>query len=406
MKIKKVDNVFDVCLWGIFVILIIGSWFFTKSISAPNFEIVQSDIKFPYEYTSEDGNIVKSAYYLAWKHEQFSKPKIVVYDPSTKQWNTIKDEYLEEYKAQMPKSKYAFWQHCFWVVFAFGVIISALGTYFIGGWIRDFILYAIVRKHNSFSDCSYFLYHDRMCFNSQVKNILSTTIDDYILTKKNYLYQKYVPSFADLVIKLLLEIKVQQDTKVRFFYSYLDNTKRHLDYLKDLSLYWQSQIGKVVDASNKQEYVDILRQKDYVDFNLKMTASDLVDIVSSELKDLFTEVMGEEVFNFEAYRSEYADVVKTPGAIFVTTTVENSLYTFTWSGTSFAGKVFPGIAVRFTIYHYQNREKIILWDRYLNPKCTYKAEDKSLIISDLYENMIKETIRSFPESLKKNNNKS
>lgn len=402
MRLKKIDNIFDFCLWAIFIISIIGAWILAKSISAPKFEVARYDIKIPYEYTSKDGSTKESAYYLAWQHDQFSKPKVVVYDPNTGEVRTIKDEYIEEYKAQMPKSKYAFWQRCFWVILIIFIAIAALVTYFVGGYIRDAILYLITKKRNSFSDCTYFLYHDRMCFTNSVKKILIKTIDSYITTKKEVLYRKYNPTFVELIIQILIEIKAQQDTKVRFYYSYLDYTKRHVDYLKDLSLYWQSQIGKDPDAEKKQEYIDTLRQKDYVDFNLKYSASDFVDIVSKKLKDLFTEVMGEEVFNFEAYKSVYAEVAKIPGAIFVTTTIENSLNTFTWSGSDYSGKDFPGIAVRFTIYHYKNGIKNILWNKYLKPKCTYRAEDGSLIVSDLYNNMIKETINSFSESLKNN----
>lgn len=402
MRLKKIDNIFDFCLWAIFIMSIVGAWFLAKSISAPKFEVARYDIKFPYEYTNEDGSTKESVYYLAWRHDQFSKPKVVVYDPSTGESQTFKDEYVEEYKAQMPESKYAFWQRCFWVILIIFIVIAALITYFVGGYIRDAILYLITKRRYSFSDCAYFLYDDRMCFTNQVKKLLVLTIDRYIATKKAFLDRKYNPAFVELIMQILTEIKVQQDTRVRFYYSYLDNTKRYVDYLKDLSLYWQSQIGKDPNAEKNQEYIDTLRQKDYVDFKLKYTASDFVGTVSVKLKELFTEVMGEEVFNFEAYKSEYAEARKIPGAIFVTTTIENSLNTFTWSGNDYSGKVFPGIAVRFTIYHYKDGVKNVLWNRYLKPVCTYRAEDGSLDVSDLYNNMIRETINSFSESLKNN----
>ena len=137
-----------------------------------------------------------------------------------------------------------------------------------------------------------------------------------------------------------------------------------------------------------------------MNFNINASASDFSYIVSSELKKLFVEVMGEEVFNFEACSGEYASAVKIPGVIFVTTTVENSLNTFTWSGKGYLNEHFPGVAVRFTIYHYLNGQKKILWNKYLKPKCTYKAKEDALVIPELYKNMVEETIRSFPESLK------
>lgn len=400
MKIKTIDQGFDICLWIVFFVLVVGFWFLTKSISAPDFEVVNSDVQYPYEYTKDDGERVKSVYYLAWKHEQFSKPKVVIYDPTNGNWKEFKDEYVEKYKVLMPESQYSFWQRCFWVFLVVFVILSALATVFIGGFIRDTVLYGIVKMNNSFSDCAYFLYYDRFCFKKQASDIMLRTIDDYMLNKKEYLYKKYVASFADLIMNLLLRIKAQKTTKVKFYYSYLDNTKQHTEYLKDLSLYWQSQIGKNADAEKNQEFIDAQRQKKYVNFNINASASDFSYIVSSELKKLFVEVMGEEVFNFEACSGEYASAVKIPGVIFVTTTVENSLNTFTWSGKGYLNEHFPGVAVRFTIYHYLNGQKKILWNKYLKPKCTYKAKEDALVISDLYKNMVEETIRSFPESLK------
>ena len=48
MKIKTIDQGFDICLWIVFFVLVVGSWFLTKSISAPDFEVVNSDVQYPY----------------------------------------------------------------------------------------------------------------------------------------------------------------------------------------------------------------------------------------------------------------------------------------------------------------------------------------------------------------------
>ncbi len=401
MKLKTIDKVFDWSLWVIFILLVVCSWGVATALEAPSFEVVNTDVKFPYEYTTKDGNRVKSFYKLAWYHEQFSTPKIVAYDPNSGLCQTIKDEYIEEYKAMMPKSQYSFWNRCFWLLFAVFVVVSALLSYYVGGFIRDMVLYRITIRRNTFTDCAYFLYHNRRCFKKQVRQNIGKTIDNYITTQSHLLYKKYVPSFADLVIDLLTEIKQQQDTRVRFYYTYLDNTKKQVDYLKELSLFWHSQIGKNDKAEQFLEDINILRQKDYVDFSLTASGSDFVGIVSDELKKLFSDVMGGEVFNFYACKADFAAVTKMPGAIFVTTTIENSLSTFSWAGGGYSKQSFPGLSVLFTIYHYQDGKKIILWNKYLTPKCTYKAEADSLDIDDLYKNMITETIRSFPESLKK-----
>ncbi len=405
MKLKTIDNAFDGALVIIFFLLAVCSWFFAKSMNAPSFELVRADVKIPYEYTAEDGNSVKSFYRLAWHHEQFSRPKVVVYDPNRGDWSEFKDEYVEKYEAMMPDSQYSFWNRCFLLLFAVFVIISGLFLYYVGGFIRDTVLYLITIQRNTFPDCACFLFYDRICFKKQVREQIGSTIDEYINTQTVVLSSKYAPSFVDLLIKLLKDIKQQGDTRIGFYYSYVNNTKKQLDYLNDLSLYWQSQIGKNEKAEQILEDLNVLCKKDYEDFHLKVSADDFSGIVSDELKRLFSDVMGDDVFDFYAYKAEFDADTKVSGAIYVTTTVENSSKMFRWSRSLSSEKFFPGLAVLFTIYHYENGEKKILWNKFLPPKCTYEARRNSLVDSDeVYTNMIESTIRSFSNSLKKSKN--
>ena len=402
MKLKKINKVFNYTLWGCFVVLIGISWILTTQVSAPEFEVVQSDIVFPYEYTTVSGDRVESNYELAWKHEQFSAPKVVAYDSTNGKWVTIKDEYVEEYYQMMPKTNYSFWQRWFWIIFFMFAAVSAVIIYSLGGRLRDTILFLIVKRRNTFSGYAYFLYDDRMVFTKQCKELLVKTIDSYILNKRKYLLSKYDQSFVDLVIGLLEKIKVQKSTRICFYYTYLDQTKQHEEYLKALSLYWESQIGKNESAVKIKNRIDALRQKDYVPLKLTKTASDFQDIVSMQLKNLFSEVMGEEVFNFNVYESSSALLDKTHGVIFLKTIILNNTDYFTWTGYGYSGRVFPGLLIQFVIYNYdRDGNEHIFHDKYLEPKSTYNAEANDLDVSAVYDNMVTETIRSFSESLKK-----
>ena len=56
-----------------------------------------------------------------------------------------------------------------------------------------------------------------------------------------------------------------------------------------------------------------------------------------------------------------------------------------------------------SIYHYVNGQKVVLWEQYLEPVCTYTASNEDFSLAALYEDMIKETINTFTKSLKKLN---
>ena len=52
MTTKKLDKALDVCLWIVFGLLVVASFLFSYSLKAPQFEVVETGIKIPYEYYS------------------------------------------------------------------------------------------------------------------------------------------------------------------------------------------------------------------------------------------------------------------------------------------------------------------------------------------------------------------
>lgn len=400
MTIKKFDSNFDIALWIIFIALGIASWFLCKNLSAPEYERVDNPIVKAYTYTDDDGDVVESQYEAVWHHKNFSSPSIVLYDGSRDKAFEIKDEYLPEYESLMPESRYgAFFYRWFWVMFALFVIVAGLVVYYVGGALRDTILYNKIKSNPTFADVAYFLYTDRVCKRDDARALIPATIDSYIKNQIPQLAKKYPQSFVNLVISLLCEIKRQNDTKIKFFLQYLENTKDQLEYLKVLSAYWASPERTHPDAAKYRERVDFLRQKKYIKIESTVTPQEVAEIVTRQLNKLFTDIMGSEVFSFQAYESEMMETWKVNGSIFVKVETENTPRTFTWSGEGYKDIEFPGIDIRVTIYHYVQKEKKILWNKLLEPKCTYEAE--TLKISDLYDNMIKKTLESFDEELKK-----
>ena len=171
MTIKKLDKTLNICLWVIFGLLTIGCFLYSRSFKAPEFEPVESSVKLPYVYSSEDGERYDSYYTLAWMHENFKKPQVVAYDPNNGSHTTFKEEYVKEYEAMMPDSEYPF--HTRWTLAIFGLLALVAGavTYIGGGYVRDAILCSKIEQNKKFTDCSYFLFHERIGFKKRCSHL-------------------------------------------------------------------------------------------------------------------------------------------------------------------------------------------------------------------------------------------
>lgn len=401
MDTKKLDKTLDVCLWVIFGLLVIGSFVFSRTFKAPKFEVVETSIQIPYVYSSEDGERYESFYVPAWKHDSFSKPQVVVYDPRNGNSAELKPEYVQEYKAQMPESKYPFYTR--WTMAIFGLLVVAAGffTYYVGGYFRDMILYLSLKANPSFTGCAYFLYEDRIGFRKDVKGLIGKGIGVYINTKSQELYKKYREDFASLLIHILKTVRITNDTEVNYYLSYKNLTTDQKTHLSRLRNYWDSQIGKNPNAEGNIKYLNSLMENTYSDIRLILDEHDIASAVNGQLNKMFTNILGSEVLKFYGVNSAYGKYTHMSNSIFIDINVRNHHKSFTWSGNAVpSGTYIPGLEIEFKIYHYVDKQEKILWDKYLVPVCTYRAKDEEFAMSELYKKMVLETINTFDNSEK------
>ena len=399
MTLKAIDHLCDYALWLLFALLALLSWFGAESLTAPEFDTPETDFSSDYTFIAPDGDRVYSTYTLAWHYTAFSSGTAVLYDKQYDRYYDIKTEYYSEMEAKLPPSRYGWWQNMFWVYFIVLAIVSALAAYCGGGYIRDFILSRIALKHDKFEDSAYFLHGDRFCGTDAVKKNIPRQLSRFVALNSDKWERKYSPSFYRLIMKMLSSIARSGDTEILFIFSFFDDTKQHADFLKELSAYWASRIGSDPKAEEHRDYIDSLRNTRYEKITVNVSAETICGNVSRQMNDLFTEIMGGEVFRMEAGKSLLANYVKTPGQLFVVARACNSLKTFDWNGSS-RDKI-PGVRLLMSIYHYVNGQKVVLWEQYLEPVCTYTASDEDFSLAALYEDMIKETINTFTKSLKK-----
>ena len=404
MNTKKLDEALDISLWVVFGLLVIGSFFFCRTIKAPEYEVVETSVKIPYVYTSKDGERFDSYYVPAWKHERFKRPKVAVYDPKTGSSSDLKPEYVAEYKAQMPKTEYPFYTRWTDVIFVILAIFVAIFTYLVGGYFRDMILFLKLRKNSSFTECAYFLYEDRIGFTNSVKSLIGRNVGVYIDTKSQELYNRYREDFATLLVHILNSVKANNDTDIAYDLTFRNLTKDQKTYLKELRSYWDGQIGKNVYAEENVKYINTLIEKKYLNVKLLVDENTVSTAVSRQLGKLFTDILGSEVLRFSSDKSasgKFYKALKSSDRISIDINVRNHHKYFTWSGSAVPDDTaIPGLEIEFKIFHYVDRVEKILWDKFLVPVCKYEAKDEEFALSELYKSMLLDTISTFDNSAK------
>lgn len=390
MKVKQFDNRFDVLLWALFIILLFPCWKLADKITAPKYERNNKDITIEYSFTKDDGSHVNSKYELIWGHEGYS-PRLKFRDFQYDRTADVADQYLNEYLATAAPSAYPhWWQHIFWWMFGGLAVIDALTICFAGQWIRDQLLYRKIVKNPQFVDCTYYLYHVRFAHVDDVKRLLPLGASKYIESKIPELQKKYSQDLVSLVYRTLCTVVAQKSTQIKYYLSFKNSLKNQNDFLEDIQKYWYSRRGADPKA---QQYIDDLEKykKERFEPFPQFSENEFHENVTRELDEIFKKVMDSELFKFEAYKHPFATALKIPGIIFVDVTLMNSESSFTWSGDKAVDK-FAGIRVKFSIYIFRNKEKVILWEKILPPSCNYTSTDEDFKPEHLYRNMVITTI--------------
>ncbi len=409
MKIKQIDRLLDISLWVIFLLCVLLSWKISKKITAPDYELAESDYSEQYTYETEDGERITSTYYLAWYHKKcYIHPDLVVYDPSNGKVQYFKPEYIEKYKAMASESNYTgLWRHIFWVWFIGLSLVCATIIVVFGQDLRDKILVCILRgRKDQFLELTYFMYNTGRCSSarSEVQAMLPAAAKQYVLENRYNLSRKFNEKFYNVLIGWLNVIVRTGSTTIPYTYKFenkLIQMQPHLDYCIN---YWDKQRGIIPNADNIIKQLRDMKSKNFMEIPTITENDSYKTSVTDQLKKMFTEIMGSEVFTFQAdlgYLAEI-DALRRGERVVVKTVLYNDEYnTFTWSGTSCKGMTIPGIRVFFTVDIINGNEVTNLWKGYLPPVCNYSTKDDNFSALDLYNNMITHTIDTFVSTMKK-----
>lgn len=385
MKTKYVNNILNVLI----VVAVIFSGYkaanYVSSFAAPEYEVVDLNLKWNYEFTTEDGQKISSHYLPAWHNG-----KAVAYDPVYKKSVDFNVEYINEITEQMPPSKYGTFSHWAGILSWVVLVIVGIIVWIAGIWIKELLLgiYALIT--GNFADVAYFFKEKRWAGNIFAKKAYKKEVWNYVENKRKEIERKYKPESAKMLIGLLEYMKYEDSPRIPYLFSMKNDTIEQVAYINRLLSYWETQIGKKENAEQQINYLRPLREKKYATYTIFTKEEDVVSKVSEQLDKVFERLMGEHIFSFEAYSKHWKPELN------VEIKLENSLNTFKWNGSGHSGETFPGIDLKMTISRKGNQ----LWDIWLSPVCTYTAEEDNMVVGDFYENMIRETISTFADQIK------
>ena len=382
MKTKYVNNLLNVIIAIALVITSIYTWRYLDTFSAPEYEVVNLDLKFPYEFTSEDGQKIKSSYVPAWHN---GTP--VAYDSIYKRSTSFSEEYLNEITEKMPPSEYSFWaRHAlWWIIVCIGIVVIVICLF--GIVVKEFLLAIYASVTGNFLDAAYFFKEKRWAGNAIAHKAFKNTVNEYVSRKRSDIERHYQNQNARMLIEMLDYIRYTGSPRIPYLLTMTNKTKNQFAYIGQLINYWEQQIGKDPKAEGNINYLRELRTRNYAEYTIFTKDEDIHNTVSLQLDKIFERLMGEPVFSFEAYVRHFMPELK------VDIELTNSLTTFTID--SEGDKRFPGIDIIITI----SRKSNVIWHQLLSPKCNYTVEEGSFVASDMYETMIKQTIMTLSDKV-------
>lgn len=397
-KIKKLDKRLTTVLWIVWVVLVVASYFLAVKLTAPKYEIVNPEDAVEYTFETEDGDRVESVYYFAWQHDFLQSPKVVFRDDKYDKTVGVKDEYYQSVVSKIDKSKYSgIIYHAKWIWFGLFFILSSILVAVYGDKLRDRFICNKIKKNPDFLSCTYFLYDGRSeSTKKEIQSLIPKVAGSYIDSRKVELQKQFSPALYQLVSIWLGTIKYSGSTTILYRHIFKNELVNQKEYLKRLINYWDRKRGIDPKAEEYIEYDKGLLNKEFVDFPILNNKNSYTSSITKQLNELFTKVMGSEIFKFE-------DSLLISG-ITVETTLENAVKYFSWSGSSYSGKDFPGIKIRVSVLNSFGKsgdKREVLWSDVLSPVTTYTVSDDDFKVEDLYSNMIVQTLDTLSKELLK-----
>lgn len=401
MKIKVIDKICDIILWIIFIGLCILTYKWDNDFCGPKYEIPDTALQYTYTYEDKDGAHHESVYYPAWARAGFGEKEAVFYDPERDKAFSIKPQYIEEYYQVMPESNYTSWpHHCFLLWLILGVIFWAIAVYFLGGTLRDAIVYLFLKSNPTFENVSYFLFHEPKVFKKQSQNLIPVGISKYIGERRRRYTSKYKPGVITMLDILLSVVRTSKSTDILFLFKLNVNVLPMSEYLHRYIEYIDMHLNAIPNGSERLEYMKKLNCKSFYEIPDNIKDVDVYEPwICRTLNQTFEKIMGDKIFHFDV--GNINPLFKSMHNISkYSVRVEIDVYNLPdYYSSSTLNREIPKLGFSIKIFGPGDTTPTISSE--IPTECKYTFSEDNFNIKDLYRNMISETLEKASSELYK-----
>lgn len=399
MKIKTVDKICDILLWVIFIGLCLLTYKWDRDFCGPKYEVPPTGMEYKYTYEDKDGAHIESVYYPAWARAGFGKKELVFYDPVREMAFSIKPQYVDEFYQTMPESNYTSWpHHCFLLWLVIGIVVWGLVVYFLGGMLRDSIVFMFLKGSPSFENVSYFLFHAPMVFKQQARNLIPVGMNRYIGERRSGYVRKYKPEVLNMLDILLGMVRISKSTDILFLLKVNTNVQPMGEYLRRNIEYVDMHLNAVPNGAGRLEYLKKLAGKTYYDIPENIKDIDLYKPwICRAMNQTFEKIMGDKIFHFDV--AELKPIFKPLASLSKNLLrVEINVYNQPdYYSSSSLSRDIPKLGFSIKIYGPGATAPTISSDA--TTACTYTFSEDNFNIKDLYRNMISDTLENASKKL-------
>lgn len=294
MKARTFDYLANTLIAIAVIVSSIYIWKFVRSFQAPDYEIVDLNLKYNYSYTTKDGEKISSFYVPAW-HNGIP----VAYDPKYGNAVSFNDNYINEITEMMPPSKYGFLSRYTKLEALIAVVLCGIIVILLGIYIKELILGIYPRFTYRFSDCAYFFKCNRWAGNNFAKETLAETIDWYVDTEKQSIIKRYGKERADFIINMLNYIKLTRSVIIPYKLSIVNyTTPDPKDAITKMISFLENE--NPIDENEMKYYISCREKNWETNIITHFTTENLKDEVNNQLNEIFEKLLGERIFTFQA----------------------------------------------------------------------------------------------------------
>ncbi len=421
-RLNRIEDYFNYLLWGI--LAVIAFFYFGAILDYKNEEIVRFEIpdkteSCPYTYSDKDGKKFPSRYYLSWYYPQSGDPVLSFYDPVYRQSETVRTAFIHIYKPKIGEPSSPVWLHRIWYnlwdgvadeddglycVLAIPLIPIGMLIFYLGGYLKNFLLYHYARKINNFEFYAALLRdRDRPFRKYSILRVIEMLRQRFFQHQIN-LSLPYGTVFYQLISNYLTQVESNGNTKITYYLHYDDKMFNHQEYLALLRRHWEQELASQQNPDAERFLRDtiVLQETKFSIDEIHISRDVVAKAISQALENMFRAVLKADFLTFQASPAPQDLSILPRNELYIKVRLTNGSGSFVRNQSVYLDSTFFSIQTRVSIYQ-SGRDNTCeqLWDNIVDVKCSYKDKGGVTDAQEFYNTMVHDSIQTIPTIFKR-----